>query len=115
MLKIIKQIQNRKKEYRRQMARVDALPEDYQFVYRKINDYIWGFAGGTGTDMLKTQYDLIDLFEDGAAQGKHVLDVTGEDVASFCDRLICTNTLWTDKLRGRLNYKINKKLGVCPR
>lgn len=111
MLNIIKQIRNSKDEYRKQMARVDSLPDDYQFVYRKINDYIWGFAGGMGTDMLKTQYDLIDLFEESAAQGKHVLDVTGDDVALFCDQLICDNLLWTDKLRKRLNYKINKKLG----
>lgn len=110
-MKIIKQIRDSKEEYRRQMARVNELLSDYQFVYKKISDYIWGFAGGTGKDMLQTQYDLIDLFEDGAAKGKHVLDVTGEDVASFCDGLIRDNMLWTVKLRERLNYKINKKLG----
>jgi len=31
---------------------------------------------------------LIELFEVGEADGKHVLKVTGDDVAEFCDELI---------------------------
>lgn len=108
---VIKKIIGDKKEYRKQMERVDALPEEYRFVYKKIQDYMWSLAGGTGLDMLKTQYDLIDLFEDSAAEGKHVLDVTGEDVAGFCDQLIQGNTLWTDGIGRRLNRKMNNKLG----
>lgn len=99
-----------KREYQAQMARVQALPEDYRFVYDKIQTYMWSFAGGTGMDMLKTQYDLIDLFETGAAEGRHVLEVTGEDVATFCDELIKGNKLWTDAIKNRLNRKINAKL-----
>lgn len=50
---------------KRQMKRVEALPENYRFVYEKLVNYMWSFAGGTGMDMLKTQHDLIDLFEAG--------------------------------------------------
>lgn len=107
---IIKKIKGDKQEYRQQMARVDALPEDYRFVYHKIQSYMWSFSGGSGMDMLRTQYDLIDLFELGASDGRHVLDVTGEDVATFCDQLIQGNKLWTDGMRNRLNHKMNKKL-----
>lgn len=99
-----------KRAWRRAMKRVATLPDDYRFVYEKIVAYIWSFAGGTGMDMLKTQYDLIELFEEGAAQGKNVLDVTGTDVASFCDELIRENRLWTDGPRRRLNRKINRRL-----
>ncbi len=105
----IKKILNDKKEYREQMARVAALPEDYRFVYEKMQNYMWSFAGGSGMDMLQTQYDLIDLFESGAAQGRHVLDVTGEDVAAFCDELMRGNKLWTDCVKNRLNHKVNGK------
>lgn len=104
-----------KKEYRKQMARVTALPEDYRFVYQKMQTYMWSFAGGSGMDMLQTQYDLIDLFESGAADGRQVLDVTGEDVAAFCDELMRGNKLWTDSLKNRLNRKMNKKLGCDSR
>lgn len=99
-----------KRAWRRAMKRVATLPADYRFVYEKIVVYIWSFAGGTGMDMLKTQYDLIELFEEGAAQGKNVLDVTGTDAASFCDELIRENRLWTDGLRRRLNRTINRRL-----
>ena len=110
MFEWIKKIRESKREYSKNMARAAALPDDYRFVYEKIVAYIWSFAGGTGMDMLKTQYDLIELFEEGAAQGKNVLDVTGTDAASFCDELIRENRLWTDGLRRRLNRTINRRL-----
>lgn len=106
MTNIIHKIQENKKEYRRQMARVEALPEDYRFVYEKIQTYMWNFSAGSGSDMLKTQYELIDLFEEGAAVGRHVLDVTGKDVASFCDELMSGNKLWMDDARKCLNRKM---------
>ena len=28
------------------MARVEALPEDYQFVFKKIQNYMWNFSAG---------------------------------------------------------------------
>lgn len=71
-----------KKEYRKMMARVKALPEDYRYAYEKMQKYMWAF--GSGFDM----GGLIELFEGGAAEGKRVLDITGEDVAAFCDELI---------------------------
>lgn len=39
-----------------------------------------------------------------------MLAVTGEDVAAFCDALIRDNTLWPDRLRRRLNRRVNKRL-----
>lgn len=38
--------------------------------------------------MIEVRYDLIDLFEEGAADGKSVLEITGEDVAAFVDELL---------------------------
>ena len=110
MENLMKKMSGDKKEYRVQMARVKALPEDYRFVYQKIQNYMWGFSGGSGMDMLKTQYDLIDLFESGAANGQHVLEVTGEDVAAFCDELMQGNMLWMDGVKNRLNRKLSGKL-----
>lgn len=111
MLDFIKKMVGDKKEYKEQMARVASLPEDYQFVFQKIQGYIWSFAGGDGTDMLKIQYELVDLFESSAADGRHVLEVTGNDVASFCDDLIKDTKLWTDHYRNKLNRDFTKKYG----
>ncbi|HDR6180971.1 TPA: DUF1048 domain-containing protein, partial [Bacillus anthracis] len=88
MLEIFKKLIGDKKEYRMMMARVAALSEDYQFVFKKIQNYMWNFSTGNGMDMLHIQYELIDLFEAGAAEGRQVLDITGEDVASFADELV---------------------------
>lgn len=99
-----------KRAYRQFMKRVNGLPEGYRFVFEKIQSYMRSFAGGDGLDMLKTQYELIELFEAGAAEGKHVLDVTGEDVAGFCDELIRDNKLWMNSRRKKLNRDIKKQV-----
>lgn len=101
-----------KREYREYAARVKAMPADYAFVYEKMVNYMWGYAGGgDGYDMLKLQYDLIELFETSAAEGKRVLEVTGEDVAAFCDELLRNSRTWTGDRREALNREIMKKLG----
>lgn len=90
-----------KRAYRQMMARVKALPEDYRFVFDKIQHYLWIFATG-GFDMS----GLVDLFESGAAEGRKVLEITGPDVAAFCDALIRTS--------GEMEAKkesINKEIG----
>lgn len=99
-----------KKEYKMMMARVDALPEDYQFVFKKIQNYMWNFATGNGMDMLQMQYELIDLFEEGAAEGRQVLDITGDDVASFADELVANAKTYVAKYREDLNQSIQDRL-----
>ncbi len=110
MLEIFKRMVGDKKEYKEMMARVDALPEDYGFVFEKIQKYMWNFAAGDGYDMLKIHYELIDLFEAGAADGKHVLDITGEDIAAFCDELLRNAKTYTDTWRVTLNESILSKV-----
>ena len=100
-----------KREYKQQMARVNALPEDYQYVFKKIQGHMWMFAVGSGYDMLKIHYGLIELFEAGAAEGKRVLEITGEDVATFCDDLLRSTRTYTENWREALNRDILKKVG----
>lgn len=111
MLKFIQKMIGDKKEYKEQMARAEALPEDYRFVFEKMQAYMWSFAGGDGSDMLEAQRELIDLFETSAADGKHVLEVTGEDVAGFCDEFIRDTKKWTDNYREKLNRNMSNKIG----
>lgn len=107
----LKKMIESKREYKHQMARVKALPEDYQYVFKKIQGHMWMFAAGSGYDMLKIHYDLIELFEAGAAQGKHVLEITGEDVAAFCDELLRSARTYTEDWREKLNRDIMDKFG----
>ncbi|MDR0434082.1 MAG: DUF1048 domain-containing protein [Gracilibacteraceae bacterium] len=73
--------------------------------------HMWMFAAGSGCDMIKIHYDLIDLFETGAAAGKRVLEITGDDVAGFCDELLKNAKTYAEDWRSRLNREIAEKLG----
>lgn len=106
----IKTMMGEKKKYKQMMARVEALPKDYKFVYKKIQNHMWCFASGDGYDMLNIQYDLIDLFEAGVADGKAVLEVTGEDVATFVDELMKSAKTYTENWRQNLNNDIINKV-----
>ena len=107
----ISKIKKSKREYNQQMQRVKALPEDYQYVFKKIQNHMWQFAAGSGYDMMEVHYGLIDLFEEGAANGKSVLEVTGEDVAAFVDELLKNARTYTEDWRTKLNHEIKTKIG----
>ncbi len=106
-----KRIAREKREFNQKQERAKALPEDYAYVYHKIQHYMWGHSGGSGMDMMPILADLLDLFETGAAEGKRVLDITGEDVAAFCDELLRNAKTWTGNQRESLNRDIMNKLG----
>lgn len=95
-----------KKEYKKQMARVEAMPKDYQYLFKKIQSHMWMFTAGAGYDMMKIHYDLIELFEDGIAEGKNALEITGEDVAGFCDELLKSVKTYTENWREKLNREV---------
>ncbi|MNN72802.1 hypothetical protein D3C81_1888680 [compost metagenome] len=61
-------------------------------------------------DMLHMQYELIDLFEASAAEGRQVLEITGEDVASFADGLVANAKTYFAKYREDLNQSILEQL-----
>lgn len=107
----IKKIREEKRKYKQQMERVKALPEDYRYVYEKIQHHMWQFVSGSGYDMMHVQADLLELFEQGAADDKKVLEVTGEDVAAFCDELLRNTRTYTEDWRTKLNRDIKNKLG----
>ena len=100
-----------KRRYKQMEARAKALPEEYGFVYHKIQNYLWSRAGGDGMDTIPVLADLLELFETGVADGKHVLEVTGDDVAAFCDELLRNTKTWTASWHDRLNREISNRLG----
>ena len=77
-----------KKEWRAHVARVKSLPKDYQIVYKEIEKYLFKIGPAELNDGIDLLSGIVDLFEEGAILGKDVLEVTGSDVAAFCDNLI---------------------------
>ncbi|OGY86398.1 MAG: cytoplasmic protein [Candidatus Kerfeldbacteria bacterium RIFOXYA2_FULL_38_24] len=96
-----------KKEWRAMEARAKMLPDDYRFAYKEIKRYLWKSSGLVVIDPFK---NLLDMFEEGVANGKQVLEITGKDVAAFCDELVRGEKTYTEKWREALNRDIAKKL-----
>lgn len=102
-----------KREYKQLMKRVDALPEDYSFAFKKIQKYMYtvGAPGGNMaifTDMTMFT-DLVDLFEVSAIDGRKVIDVIGNDVDKFCDEFMSAYITNSNTLRDKLNKEIKEK------
>ena len=96
-----------KKEWMALEKRAKALPRDYKIAYNEIKHYLWKSSGIISIDPFK---NLLELFEDSAANGKLVLEITGDNVAAFCDELIRGEKTYFEDWRNQLNKDIVKKL-----
>lgn len=97
-----------KKEWRAHVTRVKALPKDYQIVYQEIQKYFFKVGPVELTEGTGLLSGIVDLFEEGAASGKGVLEVTGSDVAAFCDELIKDSKTYADIAQESANQAVNK-------
>lgn len=104
----IKGIIEEKKEWRAHVARVKALPKDYQIVYREIQKYIFKVGTVESKDSIDLLTGIVDFFEEGAALGKEVLEVTGSDVAAFCDDLMKDLKTYADIYQEHVNKEVSK-------
>jgi DNA-binding ferritin-like protein (Dps family) len=84
-----------KKQWRAHMARVKALPPDYQIVYKEIQRYLFK-VGPVDLPDGRLLSGLVDFFEEGVAAGKGVLELIGNDVAAFCDDLVKDSRTYAD-------------------
>jgi len=103
----IKDIIEGKKKWRAHVKRIKKLPQNYQIVYREIQKYLFKVGPVElmeGTSLLS---GIIDLFEEGVLLKKEVLEVTGSDVAAFCDGLIKDSKTYADIY---LESEINKAM-----
>ncbi|OXM85467.1 DUF1048 domain-containing protein [Paenibacillus rigui] len=99
-----------KKEWRAHVARVKALPQDYQIVYKEIQKYFFKVGPVELTDGTGLLAGIVNLFEEGAASGKGVLEVTGSDVAAFCDDLIKDSKTYADIYKQSVDQEGNKTM-----
>lgn len=90
-----------KKAWKELMKRVDALPDDYRFAFKKILNYGYNFGF-----CFITQSELLEMFEENAAAGRPVGEIVGNDVAAFCDELIHASTIHGEGAGEKLNREI---------
>jgi DNA-binding ferritin-like protein (Dps family) len=91
-----------KKKWRAHVARVKALPPDYQIVYKEVQKFLFK----VGPVDLGTQLSgIVDFFEEGAASGKGITELIGTDVGAFCEDLIKDSRTYADIYQQSLNGK----------
>jgi DNA-binding ferritin-like protein (Dps family) len=91
-----------KKQWRAHVARVKALPPDYQIVYKEMQKYLFKVGPVSLSDGLLLP-GIVDFFEEGVAEGKGVLELIGTDVAAFCDDLIKDSPTHADACQEAIN------------
>ena len=91
----IRDIIEGKQQWRAHMARVRALPPDYQIVYKEIQRYFFK-VGPVDLADGRLLSGIVDFFEEGVAGGKGVLELIGNDVAAFCDDLVKDSRTYAD-------------------
>ncbi|MFI0420973.1 DUF1048 domain-containing protein [Spongiactinospora sp. 9N601] len=84
-----------KKQWRAHVARVKALPPDYQIVYQEMQRYFFK-VGPVDLPDGHLLSGIVDFFEEGVANGKGVLELIGNDVAAFCDDPIKDSQTYAD-------------------
>ena len=84
-----------KKQWRAHVARVKALPPDYQIVYKEMQRYLFK-VGPVDLPDGPLLSGIVDFFEEGVAAGKGVLELIGDDVAAFCDDLVKDSRTYAD-------------------
>ncbi|MCK6078170.1 DUF1048 domain-containing protein [Paenibacillus silvae] len=106
----IRDIIEGKKEWRAHVARVKGLPQDYQIVYKEIQKYLFKVGPVELTNETGLLSGIVDLFEEGAVLGKSVLEVTGSDVAAFCDDLIKDSKTYADISQESADQEVRKAM-----
>jgi DNA-binding ferritin-like protein (Dps family) len=96
-----------KREWKAMEARGKALPIEYRNAYNAIKKYLYNTGGIMDwKDISRIFGGILDLLEVGAAEGKKVTDLMGEDVAAFCDELVKDSKTYMDQYRKKLNDTI---------
>jgi DNA-binding ferritin-like protein (Dps family) len=93
-----------KRQWRAHVARVKALPPDYQIVYKEMQKYLFKVGPVDLADGGPLP-GIVDFFEEGVAAGKGVLQLIGTDVAAFCDDLIKDSRTYADVYQESISGK----------
>lgn len=113
MTNLLNKLIGDRKEWKRMEARAHALPRDFRIVYTEMKSYLWRFTAGDGMDIVAILADVLTDFEAAAAAGRRALEVTGTDVAAYCDARLAGATpcdRYLDKWRASLNEKVRQQL-----
>jgi DNA-binding ferritin-like protein (Dps family) len=98
-----------KRQWRAYKARTRQLPASYRTALDAIERYL-NYYGGTGGDGTALYGDLIDLFEQSAANGTPIREIVGEDPVEFIETFVRNypKGQWIIRERERLTSAIER-------
>jgi DNA-binding ferritin-like protein (Dps family) len=98
-----------KKQYKQNVARINALPEPYRTAAKGMHRYFMYYGGITDGDTLITMFgDLADLWDRAAADGTPVHAIVGDDPVEFAETFAQAyeGERWIDNERAKLKKAI---------
>ena len=99
-----------KKQYRHYRSRVKQLPPGYRDAVEALERYLLYRGAITKGDVVVSMLsDLVDLFEQSAADGTPIRVVVGQDPVEFAEAFLenYSDGQWIHKERERLTHAIN--------
>ena len=109
--KFISKVVGEKGQWREYKARARQLPPSYRMAVDALERYLRYFGtGGGGTAIYE---DLIDLFEQSAANGTPIRQIVGEDPVEFIEAFVRNypKGQWIIRERERLTNAIERAAG----
>lgn len=105
-----------KRRYRRAVARAEQLPPNYRTAFDALQRYAMYFGNGTAEGSLDMTDDLVDLFEQAAADGTPIRSIVGDDPVEFAEAFLRNypQSHWSERERRRLTTDIDKAAGDKP-
>ncbi|MFJ6951237.1 DUF1048 domain-containing protein [Micromonospora aurantiaca (nom. illeg.)] len=105
---------DQKKQYKRHMARMEALPEPHRSATKALQRYFM-YQGGIvdGNTLVAMLGDSVDLWERAVADNTPVRAIVGDDPVEFAETFVSaySGRQWMDKERERLRKAIDAAAG----
>jgi DNA-binding ferritin-like protein (Dps family) len=103
-----------KRRYRQYKARTKQLPTNYRTAVEGVERYLM-YAGAiaVGDILVEMLEDLVELFEQSAANGTPIREVVGDDPVEFAEEFLqnYAEGQWINKERRRLTEAIDRAAG----
>jgi DNA-binding ferritin-like protein (Dps family) len=100
-----------KRQYRQYKKRIKQLPGNYRTAVEAVERYLM-YAGGIAKgDVLVRMYgDLVDLFEESAANGTPIRDIVGDEPVEFVETFVAnySDGSWITRERKRFTDAIDR-------
>ena len=110
----ISKVIGEKRQWRQHKARTRQLPEGYRTAVEALERYLmYAGPGGDGAAAASMFEDLLDLFEQSAANQTPIREIVGEDPVEFLEAFVRNypNGQWRTRERDRLIRAIERAEG----